>query len=233
MLKTTLDVGRKFGHNRCFVFLTVFMIYRYDDLVPYAQALEQMDKDVAHIASGYSDDILWLLQHPSVYTAGTSARVESHGDAINGIPMYSVGRGGQITYHGPGQVVAYVMMDLRRYRQDVRWFVETLEHWIMNTLATFGVSAVQREGRTGLWVPIHPDYDEKIAAIGVRLRRWVTFHGVCVNVTNDLTPYQNIVPCGITHHGVTRLEKLGCSASVQDVADVMRQSFLTTIQDRL
>ena len=130
------------------------MMYRHDDLVSYAQALGQMEQDVADILAGQSDDILWLLQHPPVYTAGTSARIEPHGDTINGIPLYPVGRGGQITYHGPGQLVAYVMMDLRRYRQDVRWFVETLEHWIMNTLATFGVSAVQREGRTGLWVPI-------------------------------------------------------------------------------
>ncbi len=211
----------------------VFMFYRHDDWVAYPEALEQMERDVAAILAGNSEDILWFLQHPPVYTAGTSARTESHGDTINGIPLYPVGRGGQITYHGPGQVVAYVMMDLRRYRQDVRWFVETLEHWIMNTLATFGVSAVQREGRTGLWVPIRGGYDEKIAAIGVRLRRWVTFHGVCINVTNDLTPYQNIVPCGITHHGVTSLEALGCSVTVQDVVQALRQSFLTTLQDRL
>jgi lipoyl(octanoyl) transferase len=209
------------------------MFYRHDDWVAYPEALEQMERDVAAILAGNSEDILWFLQHPPVYTAGTSARTESHGDTINGIPLYPVGRGGQITYHGPGQVVAYVMMDLRRYRQDVRWFVETLEHWIMNTLATFGVSAVQREGRTGLWVPIRGGYDEKIAAIGVRLRRWVTFHGVCINVTNDLTPYQNIVPCGITHHGVTSLEALGCSVTVQDVVQALRQSFLTTLQDRL
>ncbi|MFM7630813.1 MAG: lipoyl(octanoyl) transferase LipB [Alphaproteobacteria bacterium] len=209
------------------------MMYRNDDLVPYAQALEQMDKDVTAIASGHSDDILWLSQHPPVYTAGTSARMAHHGTTINGIPLYPVGRGGQVTYHGPGQVVGYVMLDLHRYRQDVRWFVETLECWIMNTLAAFGVSAVQREGRTGLWVPIRPDYDKKIAAIGVRLRRWVTFHGVCVNVTNDLTPYQNIVPCGITHHGVTRLSNLRDGVSVQDVAHVMRQCFLTTLQNRL
>lgn len=209
------------------------MMYRNDDLVPYAQALEQMDKDVAAIASGHSDDILWLLQHPPVYTAGTSAQMAHHGTTINGIPLYPVGRGGQVTYHGPGQVVGYVMLDLHRYRQDVRWFVETLECWIMNTLAAFGVSAVQRGGRTGLWVPIRPDYDEKIAAIGVRLRRWVTFHGVCVNVTNDLTPYQNIVPCGITHHGVTRLSDFRDGVSVQEVAHVMRQCFLTTLKDRL
>ena len=209
------------------------MIYRYDDDVPYAQALEQMELDVEAILAAQSQDILWFLQHPPVYTAGTSARSNNLGNSINGIPLYLVGRGGQITYHGPGQVVVYVMMDLKRYRQDVRWFVETLEHWIINTLATFGVSAVQREGRTGLWVPVGDGYDEKIAAIGVRLRRWVTFHGVCVNVTNDLTPYQNIVPCGITHHGVTSLKALGYPVSAQDVVQALRQSFLTTLQDRL
>jgi lipoyl(octanoyl) transferase len=209
------------------------MIYRHNALVPYAQALAQMERDVAALAAGDSDDILWLLQHPPVYTAGTSAKAAEQAETIDGIPLHSVGRGGQITYHGPGQIVGYVMLDLRRYRQDVRWFIETLEQWIINTLTSFDVAAVQRPGRTGLWVPICPGYDEKIAAIGVRLRRWVTFHGVCLNVSNDLTPYQNIIPCGITDHGVTSLKRLGCDVTLEDVAERLRQTFLTTLQARL
>ena len=196
------------------------------EYISYPQALAQMDIDVANIAGG-ADDIVWLLQHHAVYTAGTSAKdtdLYHRGD----IPVYHVGRGGQYTYHGPGQIVGYVMLDLRRHQQDVRWFVSQLEHWLIRVLQNLNVNAIQREGRTGLWVPVRPDYDEKIAAIGVRLRRWVTFHGVCLNVNNDLSPYGNILPCGIKNHGITSLQKMGINTNVSQVMDIMQQSFYDT-----
>ena len=167
---------------------------------------------------------MWLLEHPPLYTAGTSA---TPGDLLDasGLPVYRSGRGGQYTYHGPGQRVAYVMLDLRRRaRMDLRCFVRDLERWLIDALATFGVVGLRREGRVGIWVETGGS-EAKIAAIGVRVRRWVTFHGVSLNVAPDLGHYRGIVACGIREHGVTSLAALGVEATMEEVDGALRRSF--------
>jgi len=199
-----------------------------DGLVPYGQALAVMDERVAAIAAGDAPELIWLLEHPPLYTAGTSA---GPGDLLDPrFPVFSAGRGGQFTYHGPGQRVAYVMLDLKRRNPDVRCLVATLEEWIIRTLAAFGVTGERREARIGVWVrrpDKGPDHEDKIAAIGIRIRRWISLHGIALNVAPDLAHFSGIVPCGISdrRYGVTSLDDLGVRASMAEVDRVLRREF--------
>ncbi|HEX4506065.1 MAG TPA: lipoyl(octanoyl) transferase LipB [Alphaproteobacteria bacterium] len=190
------------------------------DLTPYREAVETMEARVAAIHAAEQAEQVWLVEHPPLYTAGTSAKPSDLLEAR--FPVHETGRGGQLTYHGPGQRVAYVMLDLKRRNPDVRAYVAGLEAWIMAALATFGVNAERREGRVGLWVALErhgglPGTEAKIAAIGVRVRRWITFHGAAINLAPDLSHYGGIVPCGIREHGVTSLKALGVDATMDDL----------------
>ena len=192
--------------------------------VPYSDAVRAMEERVAGILARRAREQVWLLEHPPLYTAGTSAQADDLLDA-SGLPVYRSGRGGQYTYHGPGQRVAYVMLDLgARGRMDLRCFVRDLEQWLIDTLAAFGVAGLRREGRVGIWVETG-GAEAKIAAIGVRVRRWVTFHGVSLNVAPDLAHYRGIVACGIREHGVTSLAALGVDATMADIDCALRRSF--------
>jgi lipoyl(octanoyl) transferase len=203
-----------------------------DGEVDYDIALERMDNYVQKIISGEADEKIWLLEHPSLYTAGTSANKKDLVEP-NRFPVFETKRGGQYTYHGPGQRVVYVMLDLNKRGKDVKKFVENLEAWIIRTLAEFNVVGQSRNGRVGIWVE-RPDKpkninglieEEKIAAIGIRLRKWITFHGLSVNVDPDLSHFQGIVPCGIKEHGVTSLVDLGLPVSMQDLDVALSKSF--------
>ena len=199
-----------------------------DGLVPYEQALAAMDQRVAAMAAGKAPELVWLLEHPPLYTAGTSAKP---GELIEArFRVFSAGRGGQFTYHGPGQRVAYLMLDLKRRVPDVRRFVCTLEAWIIRTLAAFGVAGERRDDRIGVWVQ-RPDkgegHEDKIAAIGIRVRHWISLHGIALNVAPDLAHFAGIVPCGVTNprYGVTSLADLGVTASLAEVDAVLRREF--------
>jgi lipoyl(octanoyl) transferase len=193
-------------------------------LAPYAETLAAMEAHAAAIAAGTAGEAIWLLEHPPLYTAGTSAKPADLTDPDR-FPVFTAGRGGQYTYHGPGQRVAYVMLDVGKRGHDVRRFVQTLEHWVIATLAELGVTGEIREGRVGVWVqrpdrPKTPDgrlAEDKIAAIGIRLRRWVSFHGIAINVEPDLSHFSGIVPCGIKGHGVTSLVDLGLPVTMDDL----------------
>lgn len=201
---------------------------RSTSVVPYEEAVAWMDARAAAVASGTAPECVWLLEHPPLYTAGTSAAPIDARAAV--FPVYRSGRGGQMTYHGPGQRVAYTILDLKRRGGDVRCFVAGLEEWLIRTLAAFGVRGERREDRIGVWVR-RPEAGEgredKIAAIGIRVRRWVTLHGVSLNVAPDLTHFSGIVPCGITdaRFGVTSLSDLGLSAGIADIDVVLRRQF--------
>jgi lipoyl(octanoyl) transferase len=194
-----------------------------DALVPYEEALAAMEARVADIRAGRAPELVWLLEHPPLYTAGTSAKGV---DLLKPerFPVHSAGRGGQYTYHGPGQRVAYVMLDLRARRQDVRNFVTGLEEWTIRTLARFNVTAERRAGRVGVWVA-RGRREDKIAAIGVRIRHWVSFHGISINVEPDLSHYDGIVPCGIAEHGVTSLVDLGLPVTMADLDMALAETF--------
>lgn len=194
-------------------------------LVPYPQAVAFMEERASAIAEGTARDLVWLVEHPPIYTAGTSAKEADLLDAR--LPVFKTGRGGQFTYHGPGQRVGYVMLDLKRRRADVRAFVHDLEEWLIATLALFNVKGERREGRVGIWVT-RGSREDKIAAIGVRVRRWVTFHGVSLNVDPDLSHFAGIVPCGIREHGVTSLHDLGLAVTLSDVDVALKKSFADT-----
>ena len=199
-----------------------------DVAVPYPEALAAMEARAEAIAAGTADEQVWLLEHPPIYTAGTSANDADLLDAR--FPVYRTGRGGQFTYHGPGQRVGYVMLDLKRRPKngkgpDVRAFVFDLEQWLIETLALFNVKGERREGRVGIWVDRGNGREDKIAAIGVRLRRWVSFHGVALNVEPDLTHFSGIVPCGVSQHGVTSLADLGILVTMADVDVALKQAF--------
>jgi lipoyl(octanoyl) transferase len=205
-----------------------------DARVPYESALAAMDARVAEIAAGSAPDLVWLLEHPPLYTAGTSAQPGDLRAAQ--FPVFETGRGGQFTYHGPGQRVAYVMLDLKRRRPDVRRFVATLEEWLIRTLAAFNVRGERRAGRIGVWVR-RPDkgdgYEDKIAAIGIRVRRWVTLHGIALNVDPDLAHFSGIVPCGVQdpRYGVTSLVDLGMPVTLPEVDMVLRREFAPLFGD--
>ncbi len=199
-----------------------------DRLVPYEAAVAAMEARAAAIAAGQAAELVWLLEHPPLYTAGTSA---NRADVIEArFPVFESGRGGQMTYHGPGQRVAYVMLDLKRRGPDVRKFVVTLEEWIIRTLAAFNVRGERREDRIGVWVR-RPDkgegFEDKIAAIGIRVQRWVTLHGMALNVEPDLSHFSGIVPCGVSEqrYGVTSLADLGIPVSMPEVDMILRREF--------
>jgi lipoyl(octanoyl) transferase len=200
--------------------------------VPYTEALAAMEARVADIRAGRAGELIWLLEHPPLYTAGTSAKPQDLLQPMR-FPVHATGRGGQYTYHGPGQRVVYVMLDLRARRQDVRRFVHDLEEWTIRTLARFAVTAERRAGRVGVWVD-RPDKprlanglarEDKIAAIGVRIRHWVSFHGLSINVEPDLSHYAGIVPCGISEHGVTSLVDLGLPVTLADLDLALTSTF--------
>ena len=199
-----------------------------DAPVPYPEAVAAMEARAADIAAHRASELVWLLEHPPLYTSGTSGKTADLLDPR--FPIFASGRGGQITYHGPGQRVAYVMLDLKRRRPDVRAYVAGLEEWIIRTLAAFNVRGERREDRVGVWVS-RPDkgegFEDKIAAIGVRLRRWVSFHGISINVEPDLRHFDAIVPCGVAdpRYGVTSLVDLGHPVSMADVDVALRQAF--------
>jgi len=195
--------------------------------VDYAPAVAAMEARVAAIAAGEAEEVVWLLEHPPLYTAGVSAKDDDL-LAPDRFPVHRTGRGGQFTYHGPGQRVAYVMVDLNRRGKDVRAFVHGLEDWIIGALGQFGVEAGMREGRVGVWVERKGagwSREDKIAAIGVKVRKWVSFHGISLNVEPDLDHFGGIVPCGITEHGVTSLVDLGVLATMDEADGALRASF--------
>jgi len=202
-----------------------------DAPVPYPEAVAAMEERVAAIRAGSAPELVWLLEHPPLYTAGTSA---SERDLVDPrlFPVYRSGRGGQYTYHGPGQRVGYVMLDLQRRGADLRLYVERLEEWLIRTLALFNVTGERRPGRVGIWIAERGGRESKIAAIGVRVRRWVSFHGVALNVDPDLTHYRGIIPCGVREHGVTSLAERGIVAAMPEVDTAMKRAFATVFAER-
>jgi lipoyl(octanoyl) transferase len=200
--------------------------------VAYQTAVATMEKRVADITSGMAPEAVWLLEHPPIYTAGTRARPDDLLEPDR-FPVFRTGRGGEYTYHGPGQRIAYVMLDLKRREPDLRRFIAALEAWIIATLARFDVAGARREDRVGVWVerpdkPLLPDgamAEDKIAAIGIRVRKWVTFHGISLNVEPNLEHYGGIVPCGIPGHGVTSLADLGLPVTMHQVNGTLRAEF--------
>jgi len=201
-------------------------------LTSYETAVAQMEKRAEQIAMGVADELIWLVEHPPLYTAGTSAKPADLTDPDR-FPVYTSKRGGQYTYHGPGQRVAYAMLNVGNRGRDVRQFVRQLEDWVICTLDQFNVKGERRERRVGVWVvrsdkPLNPDgtpHEDKIAAIGVRLRKWISFHGISINVESDLEHYSGIVPCGITQHGVTSLVDLGLPVTMNDVDAALKHCF--------
>ena len=198
-----------------------------DDPVPYPQALQSMKEQIVKIQNGEQSERVWLLEHPALYTAGTSAKKEDLTDP-DYLPVFEAGRGGQYTYHGPGQRVVYFMLDLRARGRDVRAFVKAMESLVIDTLVQFNIEGYQVDGRVGVWVN-RPEKgfkkEDKIAAIGVRVSRWVSFHGISINLNPDLDHYNGIVPCGITDQGVTSFEDLGQLVSMPELDAAIKQSF--------
>jgi lipoyl(octanoyl) transferase len=196
--------------------------------VDYEPAVKEMEARVAAIREGAAPELVWLLEHPPLYTAGTSARAEDLLDP-HYLPVHRTGRGGRYTYHGPGQRIAYVMLDLTRRDRDVRCHVHRIEEWMIRTLARFDIRGERRDGRVGIWVARPGGGDEKIAAIGVRVRRWVTYHGVALNVDPELDHYRGIIPCGIdpqiSGHGVTSLARLGVDVTMEEVDRTLQATF--------
>jgi len=192
--------------------------------VPYPESVEFMAKTVQSIIAGTGRELVWLLEHPDIYTRGSSARA----DELKYQPMapiYSTGRGGRYTYHGPGQRVIYLMMDLRTRGTDIRTYVYNLESWLINTIAEFGIKGERRHGRIGVWVSQGNNIDVKLGAIGVRVRKWVTSHGISLNISPNLAMYDAIIPCGINGHGISSLQELGVPAPMQNVDEVLCQHF--------
>jgi lipoyl(octanoyl) transferase len=208
-----------------------------EGLAPYEATLAAMEQRVADISAGTAPEAIWLLEHPPLYTAGTSSNAQDLTDP-NRFPVHIAGRGGQYTYHGPGQRVVYVMLDLNQRGRDVRKFVCALEKWIIATLAEFNIKGERRGGRVGVWV-VRPDQigpeggpaEDKIAAIGVKLRRWVSFHGISINIEPNLTHFDGIVPCGIKGYGVTSLVDLGLPVTMQDLDAALAKTFPDFLAD--
>jgi len=204
-----------------------------DQLVDYAKSLIFMEARAAAIRNEGAPECVWLLEHPPLYTAGTSADVADLLDAR--FPVHVAGRGGEYTYHGPGQRICYAMLDLKRRGEDVRRYVNMLEEWVIRTLAVFNVTGERREGRPGVWVRRtdigSPDREDKIAALGVRVRRWVTLHGMSINLEPDLSHYEGIVPCGIAEHGVTSLAELGITATMVELDMALKEAFQEVFGD--
>ena len=192
--------------------------------VAYEDAVSEMEVRVAQIRAASATELVWLLEHPPIYTAGASAK---EGDLLDSevFPVHRTGRGGQFTYHGPGQRVAYTMLDLHRRGADLHRFVRNLEQWLIDSLGEFGVTGERRAGRVGVWVSLGGEKEAKIAALGIRVRRWVTFHGVALNVAPDLSHYDGIVACGVPEHGVTSLEALGVQVDMSEVDAVLKEKF--------
>lgn len=194
-------------------------------LLSYPEAVTFMEERADAIAAGRANELVWMVEHPPIYTAGTSANLADLIDAR--FPVFKTGRGGQFTYHGPGQRVAYLMLDLKRRKPDVRAFVRDLEEWLIRALAEFGVKGERRADRVGIWVAQPGGGEAKIAAIGVRVRRWVTFHGIALNVAPDLSHFSGIVPCGVREHGVTSLAALGIDTSMSEVGAALKRTFVS------
>jgi lipoyl(octanoyl) transferase len=210
-----------------------------DGLTDYRAAEAWMETRATAIAAGTAQECIWLLEHPPLYTAGTSARAQDLTDPDR-FPVYPTRRGGQYTYHGPGQRVVYVLLDVGKRGRDVRKFVQDLEHWVIATLDRFNVTGEIREGRVGVWVqrpekprPTGQIAEDKVAAIGIRLRKWVSFHGLSINVDPDLEHFSGIVPCGISDHGVTSLVDLGLPVTLTDVDVALRQTFAEIFEEQL
>ena len=195
-----------------------------DKPIPYDSAVSVMERRVSEIHSGDKSEMLWFLEHPPLYTAGASAKDDDLLDPGD-LPVYRSGRGGQYTYHGPGQRVVYLMLDLQRRGADLHRFVHDLEQWLISTLAEFDITGERRGGRVGVWIDLDDEREAKIAAIGIRVRRWVTFHGVSLNIYPDLLHYRGIVSCGVREHGVTSLKALGVSCSMEEVDEVLKRKF--------
>ena len=208
-------------------------------LTPYPDALAFMEDRVAKIADGTADEAIWLVEHPPLYTAGTSAKSSDLLEPEK-LPVYDARRGGEYTYHGPGQRVVYIMLDVGARGRDVRAFVNQIEGWIIDSLATFNIDAGRRAGRVGVWVdrpdkPLMPDgniAEDKIAALGIRLRKWISFHGLSINVDPTLSDFEGIVPCGISGHGVTSLVDLGLPVTMDDLDVALRQTFQSSFPPR-
>ena len=203
----------------------------FDGLAPYEETIRLMEETAARIAAGADAEQIWLLEHPPLYTAGTSAKEADLVDR-DCFPVFKTGRGGQYTYHGPGQRIAYVMLNLKQRQPDVRRFVSALEQWIIATLDDFNIKGERREDRVGVWVqrPEKPAAtgtiaEDKIAALGIRLKKWVSLHGISINVEPELDHFEGIVPCGVREHGVTSLVDLGLPVTLEDVDVVLRQNF--------
>ena len=195
-----------------------------DEPVAYLDAVAFMERRIEAVHAGRASQLVWLLEHPALYTAGTSAKDQDLLTPTR-FPVFATGRGGQYTYHGPGQRVGYVMLDIRRRNNDVRRFVHDLEEWLIQSLQHFNIRGERREGRVGIWVARKGGREDKIAALGIRVRKGISFHGVSLNVEPDLEHFTGIVPCGISQHGVTSLADLGITATTHDVDLAMRQAF--------
>jgi lipoyl(octanoyl) transferase len=198
--------------------------------VDYAVAVAEMERRVAAIRDGAAPELVWLLEHPPLYTAGTSACDDELLDPRR-LPVHRTGRGGRYTYHGPGQRIAYVMLDLNRRERDIRCHVHRLEEWMIRTLLRFDIRGERRDGKVGVWV-VRPGAEEKIAAVGVRVRRWVTYHGVALNIDPELDHYRGIVPCGIAESGVTSFAALGIGARMEEVDTALRATFAEVFEAR-
>ena len=195
-----------------------------DQIISYPDAIKLMEKRIADIHNNEANEMVWFLEHPAIYTAGSSA---SNVDLINplNLPVYETGRGGQYTYHGPGQRVVYIMLDLKKRTADIRKYVENLETWIIASLAEFGLKSERKAGRIGIWVTNKEGKEAKIAAIGIRVRKWVTYHGISINVNPKLEHYNGIVPCGIKDFGVASLQQLGYNISYSELDEVLKRKF--------
>ena len=199
-----------------------------DQLIPYPQALTLMEKRVDALYKGNASEMIWLLQHPPIYTAGTSAR--DHDLLEDSLPIYRSGRGGQYTYHGPGQRVGYVILDLRARGRDLGKFIRNLEEWLIQTLAWFNILGQRRAQRVGIWIDMHPyhpvpGFEAKIAAIGIRVRHWISFHGFSLNVNPDLSHFRNIIPCGLKGYGVTSFQDLGYTVTLSEIDQVLQTTW--------